>query len=66
MSATGRSASAGLARPQLREPRAQLVDLFVAAQAGQGGAQLVAAALQFAAMLIGGPSDSEVSHPTGG
>ena len=58
-----RHAEVGLGRllgAQLRQPRPQFVDVFVAAQAGHGGAQLVAAALQFAAALVGGPCRREV------
>ena len=38
-----------------------MADVFVAAQAGQGGAQLVAIALQFAAALVGASGGGKVS-----
>ena len=50
---------------QLRQPRAQLIDLFVAAQTGHGGGQLVAGALQFAAALVGRSRGREVNHISG-
>ncbi|CPA58804.1 Uncharacterised protein [Mycobacterium tuberculosis] len=39
---------------QLFQAGTQLVDLFIATQAGQSGGQLIAAAQQFASAQIGG------------
>ena len=47
-------------RLQFRQPGAQLLDVVVAAQSGQGRGELVAGALQFAATLIGLPRRGQI------
>lgn len=52
--------------PQLRQARAHLVDLLVAAQTGQRGAELIAGAHQLAAPLVGRARGGEIGHLGGG
>ena len=48
---------------QFRQPRAQLLDVVVTTQSGQGRAELIAGVLQFAAPLIGTARRSQVGDP---
>ncbi len=66
LSTTNRSGWAGWPARNRASLRAELVRFFVATETGQRGGQLVSAALQFAAPLVGGSRRRKVGDTAGG